>query len=155
MSNVKVFIGTDSTLTDNNGYFSFATIPANTPLDARIEKPDTYDNGVDATDVLLLRRHILGISTLNSVYKTIAADVDASDTVDATDLLILRRFILGLNKALPVLSPWRFILQSLSTGANNYPTGVSFNNGYIFSTSVSNFDIIGVKIGDIDGSAGY
>ena len=156
MQNVKVFIGADSTLTDNNGYFSFATVPANTPIDVHLLKPDTYDNGVDATDVLLLRRHILGISTFNnSVYKTIAADVDASGTVDATDLLILRRFILGISANLPVLSPWRFILQSLSAGNNNYPAGVSFNNGYIFSANVSNFDIQGVKIGDIDGSASY
>ncbi len=156
MSNVKVFIGTDSTFTDSNGYFSFATVQANTPLNVSVEKPDTYDNGVDATDVLLLRRHVLGISTFNnSVYKLIAADVDASDTVDATDLLILRRFILGINKTLPVLSPWRFVLQSLTTGTNNYPAGVSFNNGYIFSANVTNLDIQGVKVGDIDGSAGY
>ncbi len=155
MNNVKVVIGTDSTTTDSNGYFSFPSIAAGTALNVRIEKPDTYDNGVDATDILILRRHLIGVSTLdNSIYKVIAADIDQSGDVDATDLLLLRRFILGISTTLPG-TPWKFILKSLATGANTYPPGVSFNNGYIFSSSVTNFDIQGIKIGDIDGSANY
>ena len=156
MNNVKVVIGTDSTLTDTNGSFSFPNISAGTALNVRIEKPDTYDNGVDATDILILRRHLLGISTFNnSIYKLIASDVNQSGDTDATDLLILRRFVLGITSTLPVPTPWQFLLLSLANGGNTYPTGVSFNNGYIFSSNVTNFDIRGIKIGDIDGSASY
>lgn len=56
------------------------------------------DGQINATDLLLLKRHILGVGTLSGAY-AIAANVDrdASGGVSSTDLLALKRHILGLG----------------------------------------------------------
>ena len=53
------------------------------------------DGVVDIADILLLRKHIVGIYVLNEISLT-NADVDVSSVVDVLDLLFLRKYLLGV-----------------------------------------------------------
>ena len=54
------------------------------------------DGLIDAVDLLVIRRHLLGLSILQGVSVS-AADVNRDGTIDAVDLLIVRRALLGLT----------------------------------------------------------
>lgn len=54
------------------------------------------DGSIDATDIILVKRHFLGISLL-SFNCFVNADADASGEIDFTDYLLLKRFILGIG----------------------------------------------------------
>ncbi len=152
MPNVKVYLNNDSTITNASGDYSFSNVPPNVDVNIRISKIDNFDNGVDAVDLVLIRRHILGITEFNSPYKLLCGDVNNDGDVDATDLLLLRRFIVGIITSLPVSPPWRFysVNSAFWTGAANSPTLPSVMK---FTVSVNNFDFYGFKKGDVDASA--
>ncbi len=53
------------------------------------------DSDIDAIDLLLIRRKLIGLSQLDSSY-LVAADVNRDGLVDAIDLLLVRKSLLGL-----------------------------------------------------------
>lgn len=154
MNAVKIYIGNDSTITDSNGNFSLANVPLNTEVAVRLAKNDAYENGLDAADILLLRRHIIGISEFSSKFRTYCGDVDNNNDIDAADYLQIRRVILGINDKLPATTAWRFVTTRTSTDAN-FPYGISEPSPLLvtFTGNVANFDFYGYKKGDVDGSA--
>ena len=154
MANVKIYIGSDSTTTNATGDYSFSNIPTEQNLSVRFSKSDSYDNGVDAVDLVLIRRHILGITDLNSSYKTFCGDVDNSGEIDAADIVYVRRLILGINTTFPNTTPWRFVSVRTSNDTN-FPFGISepIPLSVKFTGAVTNFDFYAYKKGDVDGSA--
>ncbi len=153
MANQTVFIGTNSTTTSATGVFTFNNIPLSTPVNVQLSRTMNPSNGVDAVDILLMRRHILGITPITSKVRLFASDVDNTQELDAVDILHLRRLILGLRDNLPVAS-WRFIPAYLATNAD-FPFNVAIPDVFevTFTAATTNFDFIGVKIGDVDNSA--
>jgi lysyl endopeptidase len=154
MSSVKVYIGTDSTTTDINGNFSFSNVPMNVQVAVRLAKTDDYENGLDGADILLLRRHILGITEFTSKFKLICADVDSNNDTDAADILLMRRVILGIASSFPNTTPWRFVTNRTSTDVN-FPFGIVEPSPLLvtFTGNVANFDFYGYKKGDVNGDA--
>ncbi|TYQ12696.1 UNVERIFIED_CONTAM: glucuronoarabinoxylan endo-1,4-beta-xylanase [Acetivibrio alkalicellulosi] len=53
------------------------------------------DGKIDSTDVALLRRHLLGITTLTQAALT-NADINKDGRIDSTDYVLMRRYILGI-----------------------------------------------------------
>ena len=154
MGSVKVYIGNDSINTDASGAFSFSNVPLNTQVTVRVSKNDAYDNGLDAVDILLLRRHILSITDLNSNFKAFCGDVDNSNDLDVVDYLQIKRLILGINNSFSATTAWRFVTVRTSTDAN-FPLSVNDPSPLVvtFSGAVVNFNFYGYKKGDVDGSA--
>ena len=154
MPNIKVYLGNDSTTTNGTGDFSFPNITNNVDIAVRLAKNDSYENGVDATDLLLIRRHLLSISEFNSPAKAFCGDINSSNDIDAADILFARRLILGIIVSFPNTTPWRFIRVSTSIDPN-FPFGVSEPSPLLvkFTNSVTNFDFYGYKKGDVDASA--
>ena len=154
MSNVKVYLGNDSTKTNATGDFSFSNVTPNVDVSFRLDKPDSYENGIDATDLLLIRRHLLSIAEFNSPYKNFCGDINGSDDIDAADILFARRIILGIITTFPNTSAWRFVTIKTSTDAN-FPFGVKEPSPLMvkFTGAVNNFDFYGYKKGDVDASA--
>ena len=148
MPNQKVYIGNDSTTTNASGVYTFNYVPLNTSLNAKIQRSGNNDNGVEAIDMLLLRRYLLGISTLR-IEQQLAGDVDGSSDLDAVDILYIRRNLLGISQNFPIGSSWRFFPESTIQSPNS-PFD-SFN--VTFSAATFNFNFISVKMGDLDGSA--
>ena len=118
------------------------------------EKNDNYLNGVSTLDLIMIQRHILGIETLDSPYKLIAADVNNSQRIDGLDLVELRKLILGIYIELPQNDSWRFVNSSQTFIDPTIPWPFDENREVLnFSQDVTDADFIGVKIGDVNLSA--
>jgi hypothetical protein len=154
MPNVTVKIGTDSIKTDNNGQFRFTNIAIGKNLPVTLSKSDNYENGVDGIDLLLTRRHIIGITEFDSKFKFFAADVDSNNDVDGADILFIRRLLVGISDNFPNTNPWRFVrVSTAEKPAFPFSLNDTFPLTLSFSSDTTNFDFYAVKKGDIDGSA--
>ena len=143
-----------SSTSDANGAFSMSLLTG-ANYQARAAKNATDDKlaGVTTYDIALISKHILGIESLNSAYKIIAADVDKSNEVDAADMLALRRFILNITPSLEA-GTWRFVDKSYVFKNSSNPFGEDFpevvNVTNLSASSAANF--VAVKIGDVNQS---
>jgi lysyl endopeptidase len=153
MPNQTVKIGTATITTNADGMFSFSNIPVNTSVNVTLPRLTNPSNGVDAVDVLLMRRHILGITPITVKTRLFAGDVDNNQELDAVDMLQLRRLIIGIRDNLPVAS-WRFMPSFVLTNPD-FPFNITIPDFFevTFSASTNNFDFIGVKMGDVDNNA--
>lgn len=136
-----------------NGFFDFISVPMHSEVTVTPEKDLGYLNGVSTSDLVLLQRHILGISTLNSPYKLIAADANRDDKVDTRDMLHISRLILGVHDELPSNTSWRFVASDYTFANPTSPWG--FPESYTYSDLDSDVDqgFVGMKVGDISGNA--
>ena len=141
-------------MTDASGNYAFNSVTSgNYVLKASMD--DQVLNGVSTLDLVLIQRHVLGLATLDSPYKIIAADADNSGTVTAIDLLTLRKLILGVSNEFPngQLS-WRFPIQNqpFTDAFKPFPYEESVE---IFSltSDMNDQNFMGVKIGDVNLSA--
>ena len=120
------------------------------------EKDNDYLNGITTFDLVLMSRHVLGISLLNSPYKIIAADINRSGMVTTSDIVELRKLILHINDKFPNNTSWRFVKKDylFPNPANPFtpvfPEVVDVAN---ISQDVLDANFVGVKIGDLNCSA--
>jgi hypothetical protein len=113
-------------------------------------------NGVNTWDLVLISRHILGLDPLNSPYKLIAADANKSGTVTTFDIVELRKLILGTYTALPNNNSWRFVDAGQQFTNNDNPFADVIRENLQLANiqnNVMNGDFVGVKVGDVDGTA--
>ncbi|MBK6389778.1 MAG: T9SS type A sorting domain-containing protein [Saprospiraceae bacterium] len=112
-------------------------------------------NGVSTVDLIMMQKHILGITPLSTAYKMIAADIDRSGDINGIDLLELRKLILGIDKNFSNNESWRFIdathqfTNVSSTLQDKF--GETYNIQELERPMEINF--IGVKVGDVNGSS--
>ncbi|MDZ7881234.1 MAG: dockerin type I domain-containing protein [Saprospiraceae bacterium] len=153
LANQAVTIGANTTVTNATGVYTFNNVPVNTPVNVKIIRTTNPSNGVEAVDILLIRRHILGTTPITSKLRLFAADVDGNQEVDAVDMLQMRRVVLGIRDNLPLPS-WRFV-PSFVLLDTNFPFNLTIPDVFevSFTASTNNFDFIGVKIGDVDTNA--
>jgi len=124
--NVAVTGGdTKSLTTGTDGYFQFELATGAdytvTPL-----KDINPLNGVSTFDLVLISKHILGITTFDSPYKYVAADVNKSGSITAFDMVQLRQLILNINTEFSNNDSWRFVDAGHQfTSAN--PASENFN----------------------------
>ena len=118
------------------------------------DKDDHYLNGVSTLDLVLIQKHILGLTQLDSPYKVIAADANNNETVSATDLIELRKLILGIYTELPDNQSWRFVdaTQQFPLISSPWPLQevITLNN---LSHDMLENNFVAVKIGDVNGNA--
>ncbi len=141
---------------DNAGAYLFS---AGVPFDANCTltpiKDDNPMNGVSTFDLVLISKHILGIDTLNSPYKMIAADANQSNSVTTFDILELRKLILGIYAELPNNNSWRFIDKNFTFADPLNPfSSIPFAENISLNNIQSNQfgDFTGIKIGDVNNS---
>ncbi len=163
VENVNIDIsGMNSSIfnTGSNGLFNFlnAAAPGGNYV-VTPEKDIDFLNGVTTFDLVLISQHILGVQTLDSPYKIIAADANKSNTVTTLDLVKLQRLILNIDNDLAPNTSWRFVDMDHTFGneANPFdttypafPEVISLNN---MTSDEMDADFVGVKIGDVNGSA--
>jgi hypothetical protein len=108
-------------------------------------------NGVSTLDLVMIQRHILGLQTLGSPYKLIAADANNDGRVTASDLTEIRKLILGISTGFASNTSWRFPIKHQIMDSNNpFP--------YVESVMATvnnpdpNYNFVAVKIGDVNGS---
>ena len=142
--------------TSNNGLFSFFGVPAGGNYVVTPEKDINPLNGVTTYDLVLISQHILGVQTLDSPYKIIAADANLSGTVTTLDLVKIRSVILNIDQDFAPNTSWRFVDMDFvfpnptNPFATTFPEVIAYNN--LTSDELAT-DFVGVKIGDVNGSA--
>lgn len=148
---------TDVDYSNANGDFDFASLPLNNNYLVTPSKNVSPTNGVNTLDIVFVRLHILGSTTLNSPYKIIAADADGSNSVNTLDIVRIRQVILGSIPGFPNGVPsWRFIPRDHVFPNPVIPFGVSFPESRIYTPLSGNEvlqDFIGLKVGDVNNSA--
>jgi len=114
-------------------------------------------NGVSTYDLVLISKHILGITPLDSPWKIIAADANQDGKVTTADIITLRKLILGITTELPNGKSWRFLPYDytfpnpLNPFQPAFPERIESPN--TADPAPSHFAFKGVKIGDVDFSA--
>lgn len=100
-------------------------------------KADNPLLGFSTFDLILISKHILGITPLTEPWQLIAADMNCSGAVTTSDIVDGRKLILGINNSFPGCggASWRFVADPDESPANG---------------SCVNFR--GVKLGDLNGN---
>jgi PKD repeat protein len=114
----------------------------NTPL---LESVSTFD-------IVLINRHILGNTILDSPYKILAADVNRSGSITVFDLFLIQRAILDLNREFPNNNAWRFIPKDYQFPDPTDPFSADIPDSIIVTNvtgTVTGQDFIGIKIADV------
>ena len=141
-------------MTDIDGEYAFPSVPADQPYKIGASRDDDHLNGVSTLDLVLIQRHLLGISSFNTPYKHIAADANNSNSVSAGDISELRKLILGHYAELPRNKSWRFVLKDFqfSDPRDPWPFEEIMELNNVINHNTSN-DFIAVKTGDVSGDA--
>jgi hypothetical protein len=138
-----------------NGGYSFINLSKGGDFTVTPQLDKNHLNGVSTFDLVLIQKHILGVTALNSPYKMIAADVNNSKSISTLDLIALRKLILNIDTHFANNTSWRFIdaaynfPQASNPWSANFPEVVSFND--IPANASANF--VAIKIGDVNASA--
>jgi SprB repeat len=143
-------------MSNNNGYYSSAMFGGGVNVTITPEKDDNPLNGVTTYDLLLMSKHILGITPLTSPYKMIAADVNKSGSITTFDIVELRKMVLGIYNDFPNNASWRFVDKSFTFADPNNPFNQSFPETKSIPATAPNYlaqDFVAMKIGDVSGDA--
>ncbi|MFT6809245.1 MAG: hypothetical protein ACJA01_002477 [Saprospiraceae bacterium] len=117
-------------------------------------KNDDALNGVTTLDLVLIQRHILGISIFQDPYQVIAGDINSDTRISSIDLVQLRRLILGITEGFTENESWRFLQPGQSWESNQKPFP------YIeelviqqLTADMTDLNFDAIKIGDVSGNA--
>lgn len=112
-------------------------------------------NGVSTFDLTIISKHILGLESIASPYRIIAADANRSGSVTTFDIVELRKLILGIYPKLPNAPSWRFVpksfvfLQPDNPFVKGFPEKIERPN---LPADRLDEDFVGIKVGDLNGS---
>lgn len=147
--------GVTQAFADANGTYEFSNIPTCYAYEIIPSKTGNHANGVTTYDIVVIQNHILGLSTMNSPYRLIAADVNNNGAVTTADIVTIRSLILGIIDEFPLVDAWRFVPSNFSFTdptnpfLDNFPEKIEITN----LTNNGIFDFIAIKPGDVSGSA--
>ena len=114
--------------------WNFAPLQITQPYTITPYKNDHHKAGISTFDLVLMSKHILGITPFDASWKTSAADVNLSGSVTTFDIVETRKVLLGVYDTFTYCTSWRFV-----------PTSGSDVNGYCFPFQC-------IKMGDVNGS---
>jgi len=148
-----------TTTTDEAGNYRFDDVPTLEDIQIVVTKEDNHVNGVSTIDLVIMSRHILGLTPFDTPDTYIAMDVNKSGAITAFDLVEIRRLILGLATGFNNNDAWRFVekgrLANLFFNQANDPEYAgNINNLFSLENNgdrILNF--IGIKIGDANRNA--
>lgn len=138
-----------------DGHYFFEDLPGNNLFTLTPSNNAKWLNGLTTFDLVLISKHILGLDTLDSPFKLIAADANRSGTVTTFDIVQFRKVILGISDTVPGNTSWRFIDAAYSFPDPAAPFNTAFPEKKTYNTLAFNQtgqDFVGVKIGDLNNS---
>jgi len=140
--------------TDGFGMYAFGNNPMTANYSIKANKEDSYINGVSTVDLVLIQKHIINITLLDSPYKIIAADANNDQRVSASDLVELRKLILGIYDELPRSKSWKFVKADFQffDPMDPWPF-IEVVEIINLEQDMMQEDFLGVKIGDVNGNA--
>ena len=145
-----------STFTGNKGSYEFLELKEGLNYSITPKLNEDHANGVSTLDLITISRHILGIESLDSPYKMIAADVNASNTITTLDLITMRKLILRIERVFTNNESWRFVRSDYEFPVPDNPWIEVFPESDIIEAlagAAKNINFIGIKVGDVNNSA--
>lgn len=145
-----------TTMSEADGGYYFDDLEEDFDYTVTAFRNDNHLNGVTTFDIVIISKHILAIDPLDSPYKRIAADVNRSGSITTLDLIQMRRLILNIYTEFPDNTSWRFIDQDYvfpqpeNPWVEFFPELININD---LIGEELNAGFIGIKIGDVNGSA--
>ncbi len=142
-------------MTNSDGEYLFEEIPSGSNYNVIPQKDTNPLNGVTTYDIVLISQHILGLGSLSTPYKLIAADVNNDGQITTYDLVQLRSLILYTINDFPSNTSWRFVDAAYQFPDVNDPWGQTFPEQYEIVNLDNDMlvDFVAVKIGDVNCSA--
>ena len=141
-------------MTNAAGEYAFEGNPNGVDYEITVNKNDNHTNGVSTLDLVLIQRHIVGFTNLDSPYKVIAADINADDKVSSIDIVELRKLILGLQDEFSNNTSWRFVdgTQTFADITSPFPVDESrvISN---LTVDMNDENFVAVKVGDVNATA--
>jgi len=138
--------------TGAEGTYSMEMPAGSFTLTPTLETDNPPASGVTTADITLVRRHILGITPLDSAYKVLAGDVNGSSSVTTADITLIRRLILGTSTNYPA-GLWRFLPSDEVFTNSMMPWSARRSRSYGGPPSVvTGHDFKAIKLGDVNGS---
>lgn len=140
----------------NGDYQIISQVPTSSNFSIKPELNANPLNGVTTYDLVLISKHILAITPLDSPFKMISADANNSGSITTFDMVEFRKLILGIYTELPNNTSWRFVDSSFvfPNPANPFQTGIPDTiaiQNVLFQVNGLNF--IGMKVGDVNNTA--
>lgn len=123
-----------------------ATIKSSANL--TIDYNQDYLAGVSTIDLILIQKHIQGVSKFTDFKHLVAADVDQSGDVNVLDLLDLRKLILGLYDKLPASPSVQFVYKNPNNLVKTLNSPITYSDLKAFKSLPLDLDVI--KIGDVN-----
>lgn len=145
----------DHIVTEEDGAYGFFNLELFYDYTITPFKDDSPLNGLSAFDIVLLRKHILGIISLDSPYKMIAADTNGSGSVTTVDIIMMYKVILAIETAFPNVPTWRFVDADFDFPDPDNPWLTSFSEAIHLNdlnSYMSDHDFIAIKVGDLNAS---
>jgi len=128
-------------LSDEEGNFTIS-LPQNADYQLHFEKESTMSNGVSIIDMVIILRHILGITEFQTPHQHIAADINNSGKITTLDVVELRKLILGIGSA--DIPSWRFVKAEVVDDSSINLT-LEVEGAFINLTAI--------KVGDLNNTA--
>jgi len=142
--------------TTADGSYLFDDLSSQETYTVRPMPNEDYSEGLSTFDLVLIRKHILGIDPLNSPYKMLAADVNNSKSISAFDMVVIRQIVLGTRTDFPENTSWRYIDASYDFPDPRNPfleIVPEFRDYKQLLINDLSRDFIGFKVGDVNNSA--
>lgn len=145
---------TPMAMTDDRGLYAFPSMDIGGAYQVNPSKTDDPLNGISTLDIVLIQRHILGITSLDSPYKIIAGDINNDGGLTAFDLVELRKMILGVNMDFTNNESWRFVSNEYAFANPANPLSESFMEDYDIAQLANDMDVdfTALKVGDVNNS---
>lgn len=152
VASIDTFSGFD--LTDADGRFAYGETPELLKYVLRPHYNSSPELGVTTLDIVMIQRHILGLSRFDNPYDIIASDVNGNEKVNSSDLLTLRKMVLGIITEWPnEMHNWTFVDSTFVFEDEEdpylYPDSIVIDR-LMDTTRAANF--ISIKIGDVNSS---
>lgn len=141
-------------MTNEYGEYAFNDMPTGGNYQLSPYKDNDHLNGVSTLDLVMIQRHVLGISDLDSPYKLVAADINNNEKITASDLVALRKVILGIDMEYPNNTSWRFIDSEFEFVNESNPWETPIDEVYTITGLDEDMQInfVAVKTGDVNGN---
>ncbi len=130
-----------SFLTGSDGRFVFENLDPKGTYSIQLDKNTIPSNGLSATDLVILRNHIVGRQKLSNEFTLLSGDVSGDGGISSVDLVQIRNLIIGRQDRFPNRPSWDF-----------QPDGFQVDINAAVRGEIS-LDIVGYKIGDVNYSA--
>jgi hypothetical protein len=141
-------------VSNETGWTNFGMVPGEGAYTVTPHKDILPLNGVSTYDLLLIQKHLLGVKSINSPYKLIAADANNSCSVTISDIIEIRKMILSPGLNFTNNTSWRFVDANYAFPEPAKPClfpEITNLQSIMDDEVVAQF--IGVKIGDVSGDA--